>query len=176
MSKPRTEKLEVLGLDVKFTKKQISDDVLDKMYNDFITKKEQEEMNKRCQHIKDAKGNKIPISDPKYKLGLKFINALLVKLGKDKIDDITQFKDIRRDNLLGDGSKEILNEYIEKLAFNFGRTKLQYNKKDVYDTYVLSVLRSITTILGYKFVTKRNRKKEALNNSNKTAIVEYSIF
>ena len=171
----REDKLKILGLDEKLSRKQLSDDVLEILYE---KKKKDESKPKSGIHIKKPKVVKIiNKNDTKYKLVLEFLNAILVKLDKKPIEDITQFKKIKRDELLKPECNEILNQYLDRLAEVFGRTVICYRMKNNIETYLLTVLRNIVTNIGYIFESSSITKNETLSNRNykQTYNLYYSI-
>lgn len=87
----------------------------------------------------------------KYKVLLKLINKILVSIGKEKIDDLTQFKCINRDVLISDNTEQIY-KLLEKELFNaFDKKKCSwYNRKNV-NNYVLTFLRAAVCDIGLDF-------------------------
>lgn len=157
----REFKLEKLGLNLTNSKSQISDDILNELYNKFI------EINKPSSkyRIKQSKCDKVDKEDEKYIVTLKFLNAILITLGKDQIKEITQFKNIRREELLKEECKAILPEYLDKLIELFGKTKLRYRDKNITNQYILMVLKLLVINCGYSF--KAIDKKKLIFSSIK---------
>ena len=159
------DKLKVLGLDEANYKKQTKEKLINEIYAKFI-KLNEKKPNKNI-HIKKPKtALKIDKADDKYKLVLEFLNALLVKIGKVEIDDITKFKDIKRDDLLKPECTQVLSQYLDRLVKQFGKTNISYRKKDEIETYILTVLRNITSYSGYKFSSKNIVKNKTISVGN----------
>ena len=55
------------------------------------------------------KDGKITKDSEKYKVALKLVNKILVNLGKDEITDLTDFKDIDREDIIKDVNKKALD-------------------------------------------------------------------
>src|SRR5437667_169198 len=121
----REDKLKFFGLDNNLSKKQLNDKLLDNMYDNAIknidNKKEQEKP-KSGIYIKKSKYEKIDKNSEKYKITLEFLNALLKIMGKEEIKDITEFKDIKRQELLKPECIKVLDEYLDKIVEQFGKT------------------------------------------------------
>ena len=66
---------------------------------------------------------KIEKDSDKYKVLLKLLNNILINIDKQEINDITDFKDIDREDIIKDVNLETLCE-MEKELFNE-----HYNKK-----------------------------------------------
>jgi hypothetical protein len=155
----RADKLETIGLKKNYPVEQISDKVLDKMYDDFIQNKKEKELT-RGKNISKPKNNKVDKSDPRYIMTLNILNAILKELNKQEIDDIIQFKDISKDELLcGECKKIIYAQYpdIIKLFENHGvKDFCRINGTN----YVINNIRFLAINCGYSFISRQKEKKE----------------
>ena len=61
----------------------------------------------------------VDTSGEKYKVALKFINKILVNLEKEEIDELTDFKDIDREDIIKDVNKETLKEMEGEIFKHF---------------------------------------------------------
>lgn len=120
----------------KYNRKQINE-----MMNNIV-----KENNKKIIEEKQ-----IDKTTDKYKVLLKLINKILASIGKEKIDDLKQFKCINRDDLISDTVEQIYN-IMEKELFNaFDKRKCSwYNRKNV-NNYVLTFLRAAVYDIGLDF-------------------------
>ena len=71
----------------------------------------------------NLKKNKVPNgqidkNSDKYKIALKFINKILENLKMNKIDDLTQFKNIDREYIISDINKKTLTD-MEKEIYKY---------------------------------------------------------
>ena len=160
----RIEKLKLIGLDESCSKRQLSDKLLNNLYEKFLALKKEQEKPKPSVHISKAKNEqKTGKEDPKYKLFLEFLNSIMVKIGKDQINDITQFKEIKREDLLKPECLQVLNQYLERLTKQFDKHNFAYQFKDETESYIIILIKRITHQLGYNFESK---KKETIKKAN----------
>lgn len=185
----REDKLQALDLDITLTKRKLDDKILDTLYNKFIIEKQKEEQEKQKNkeqdneklksgiYIKKPKNPKIDKNSEKYKVTLEFLNAILKILGNNEINDITDFKDIRRDDLLKPECKKILDDYLEKIIEQFGKKKLCYSMRYNIETYILTIIRNIVTLCGYNFISGKKIKNVIIENNKygHVYILTYSI-
>ena len=109
------------------------------------------------QNIENIKPNRdhIDKSTKKYKILLKYVNGILKNCGKDKIDDLTKFKDIDRLDII----KPENNELLDKLA---PRLFKHYNKHNYYrktKNIVLNCLRGMCKELGFEFRSRKHNRQ-----------------
>lgn len=127
---------------------------------------------------------KIIVKDPVQKVGkehikyvvlLKLLNAILVNIGKEVIDDITKFVDISRDDIIKDINKISLKNMKGELFPLYDKKKSGYYKQDAQGL-VLNVIRGLVKQIGYKtkFVKKDMYVVHGDTNYRKTCTL-YSI-
>ena len=159
----RTDKLKILG--------QLDDELLDVIYkgviNNSIDKLKEQEKSNSSVHIKKPKTDKkVDKEDEKYKLVLEFLNALLVKLGKSKIDDITKFQNIKRDELLKPECTQVLGQYLDRFTKEFGKRSLRYELRGKTNSYVIMVIKRLGNYLGYIFESKKKAIMRKIKNTD----------
>lgn len=108
----------------------------------------------------------------KYNLILRFVNTILKNIGKDKINDLTDFKDISRDDFMVDENKDIFMEYQTEIFELFDKKKIGYYRKNETKCYTLTFLRCILKEINYKitYVEKKHR-----SNNQIKCMLYYSI-
>jgi hypothetical protein len=154
-TKSRTEKLEELGLNDK-NYLDLSDDVINKLYIDIMQKKKLDVF-MRGMHVSKAKYDKLDKNDPRYKLTLEILNIILVKLNMDKIDVITNFKNIKRDDLMKQIIKTIFSLHTVKIVELFSKYNVVNFQKVYNENYVINMIRSLVTYCGYNFLSKQKK-------------------
>ena len=102
--------------------------------------------------------NIVDTSSDKYKVALKFVNKILVNLEKDEVDELTEFKNIDREDIIKEINKKSLKEMEDDIFKQFDKTKCNFYRQT--DTVVLSVLRGIMKQLGYDFKPFKKDKCE----------------
>lgn len=172
----RQEKLKALKLNIK---NDIPDNYLEDLYNLHINnKKDNNELeiiivkgkkNKDDNNNEDMKKNDKPKivekkdkindlnkndnNDAKYKVLLNLINKILVTMGREQIDDLKNFKSIKRsdiielqdaNNLLG-MNKELFKYFNEDESL----WHMRYDKKD----YIVSFLKYACQDIGFKLAS-----------------------
>lgn len=181
----RIDKLKYLGLKINVPKKYVSDDQLNALYARVITipnskpdkltdtdndsnkstennivqtsnnnKSKTKKLPKNISYHK-AKTPPIDVHDPKYILVLQFLNAILVQLNKTTIKKITYFKDIRRDELLNDNCKKVMNDYVDQLAVLFGKVYIRYRHRSVINAYIITLIKYCVLACGYNFSSRK---------------------
>ena len=106
----------------------------------------------------------------KYKVLLKFVNKILVNVGKIPITDLREFKGIKREDLIKDITSEIYNNMETELFDCFDKKKCSwYNRKNV-NYYVITFLRSATRNIGLHL-----KLHEKCTHKGKL-IVKYTIY
>ena len=138
----RDDKLKALNI----SDKSIQDKYIDLIYNEFIIKK-----NKKIP-TKIIKSQKIiDTTTDKCVLLLKLVNKLLVSMSKTDIDDLTEFVNIDRSDIILCDKAIILtmeNELFKSKIFS--KPQGWYRKKAA--SYNLNILRSLVKDVGLKLV------------------------
>lgn len=83
----------------------------------------------------------------KYKITLKFINAILNNIGKEPIDDLVKFVDIDRLELMKDVNKTTLDNMKYEIFSYFDIRKCRYNTPS--KNVVLNCLQGMLHDFGY---------------------------
>ena len=100
----------------------------------------------------------------KYKVTLKFVNKILVNLGKEEIDDLTKFQDIDRVDLLKEVNKESLKEMEMEIFKYYNKEDCDYYRKT--GAIVLNCLRRMVKALGLQLISKRKDINQTINGEN----------
>ena len=100
-------------------------------------------------------------NDPKYVLALQFLNHILINNNKPQIQDILEFKDITRQEILKDENLNKLNEMETELYKHFDKDKCGYYRKT--DNYVINFFRQMLKEIGYKAITSRKDRTVKIN-------------
>jgi len=127
--------------------------------------------------------NVVDKNSVKYQTALKFINKLLVNMGKDQIDDLKEFKNIDRTDIITDINKQVVLDMLDDIFDKNIHDKDKYNK-DKFDKdkcgyyrrnrkyYITGLIRKMCDELGLK--VKYTEKKIQKNTVSRTQIT-YSI-
>jgi hypothetical protein len=94
--------------------------------------------------------------DPKYVISLEFLNHILTNNNKPQINDILDFKNITRQEILKEENLNKLNEMETELYEHFDKDKCGYYRKT--DNYTINFLRQMIKELGYKAVVEKKDK------------------
>jgi hypothetical protein len=103
-------------------------------------------------HIKD-------MTMCKYAILLKFLNKLMVNMGKEQITDAVNFKHIKREELLIEKNEEVYTEMKDEIHNYFGKYNLKYTQKKIIKHYILTVLKSMCAELFLNLESKVVRKR-----------------
>lgn len=94
-------------------------------------------------------------ADDKQKIVLKFLNKILVNIGKEEIEDLTDFKDIKREDLLKQKNIDLI-ETMEKEIFKcFKKGQIDYHRKKTLKTYLLTLIKRMVSHCGFEFRSHR---------------------
>lgn len=108
----------------------------------------------------------------KYNIVLRYVNSILLNAGKDEIDNLVNFKDICRDDLLTDKNKLVFNEYKKEAFDYFDKKKMGYYRIKEVQYYFLTFLRCSLKEIGYKLTYNEKKSQEDNKVSSK---IYYSI-
>ena len=113
----------------------------------------------------------------KYKVALKFVNKILVNLEKDEIDDLTDFKDIDREDIIKDVNKKALDDMEKEILKHFEKKECSWYRRNETSHYILTFLRKVCSILGFSFSYYKKDITENINGKNyRKTHVYYSII
>ena len=103
-------------------------------------------------------------NDPKYVIALQFLNHILTNNNKPNINDILDFKDITRQEILKQENLDKLNEMEPELYKHFDKVKCGYYRKS--DNYVINFFRGMIKQLGYSPIVVKKDKTIQINDEN----------
>lgn len=117
-------------------------------------------MSKLIDPTKDNEDNEY---NGKYKVTLKFINAILHNIEKEPIDDLSQFVDIDRLDLMKDVNMITLESMENEIFQYFDKRKCRYNTPS--KNTVLNCLQEMLYDFGY-MLTKNISNTNILNQTS----------
>ena len=103
-------------------------------------------------------------NDPKYVIALRFLNHILTNNNKPLIQDILDFKNITRQEILKEENLNKLNEMETDIYKHFDKMKCGYYRKT--DNYVINFLRGMIKELGYKANLEKKDKTVKINGES----------
>jgi len=103
-------------------------------------------------------------NDTKYVLALEFLNHILTNNNKSQINDILNFKDITRQEILKQDNLDKLNEMENDLYKHFDKDKCGYYRKN--DNYPITFFRQMLKQIGYKAVRVEKDKTVTIDGTN----------
>ena len=113
-------------------------------------------------------------NDPKYVFALQFLNHILINNNKPQIQDILEFKDITRQEILKQENLNKLNEMETELYKHFDKMKCGYYRKT--DNYVINFFRGMLKEMGYKAIHIEKDKTVTIDGENyRKKIIYYHI-
>ena len=108
----------------------------------------------------------------KYQVLLKYLNRLLVNMGNNPIQDVRDFKNIKKNDLLTEENDKVFEDMKEEIYRYYGKYNLRYDQKNTIKNYMLTLLKTMCGELFLNFYSKTIRKKV----DNKTvAYIMYDI-
>lgn len=165
MNVSREDKLRKLGFE-KYAN-IIHDQMLDIFYDKFINATLEDSVDIENDNIYETMLSKI-----KELIALKYVNKLLINIGREKITNITDFSNINRDDIIKEDNKKICDEMIEEIFGPFNKGKCGYYRKNS-EQYALTLLKGIVNEIGY--VLKKKNEDKIIKGERKW-IVTYTII
>lgn len=135
----------------------VADELLNEVVKEVLTEAQKEKEKKKSKnesniYIKKPKKTiKLDHNSEKYKVTLKFLNALLTCIGMPEINNLTDFKEVRRNDLIKEECEKILDNHLEDIIKQFGRTTILIRNRNVKKAYIITVIKSIVLDCGYAF-------------------------
>jgi len=100
-------------------------------------------------------------NDPKYVIALQFLNHILTNNNKQNINDILDFKDISREEIIKQENLNKLNNMESELYKHFDKDKCGFYRKT--DNYVINFFRQMLKEIGYKAITTKKDRTVKIN-------------
>ena len=131
---------------------------------------------------KEAKNKKlvnyVPTVDksaPKYKICLNLVNKMLENMGRERITDLTEFKEISREDLGKEANKKTIEDMADELFVFFNRYSFAWYRRNGIKNYSLIFLKNVCKDLGLKLITlNKHRQKNRIANYIKLySIINY---
>ncbi len=104
----------------------------------------------------------------KYKLLLKYVNGILKNINKDPIDNLTDFRDIDRLDIIKKENIELLDELAPTLFKHFSKEKCGYYRKT--KNISLNCLRGMCKEIGLEL------KKRKFNRQVKSVFKTHMLY
>lgn len=118
---------------------------------------------KKEEQDEEEKKNNIDKTTEKYKITLKFVNLILKNIGKEAINDLTNFKDIDREDIIKDENKAIITVMKNELFMHFDKMKNGWYRKVKSTRLVLSCMDVMCDDLGLELsYRKKNTQKNSI--------------
>ena len=131
---------------------KLDDDAKQKILNVLNREKisNQETKQKSVREVKQ-----VDKTTEKYKIALIFVNKILIGLGKNNIDDLTEFKDINRELIITPNITKIFTDFQPELFNYFDKVKCGWYKRNTTKNYILTFLRCMCDDLELNFEYKQ---------------------
>jgi hypothetical protein len=111
-----------------------------------------------------------------YNIVLNVVNDLLETIGRDKIERLEDFKEIRRDELMQNKCKDVIENNKEYIFSKFKKAEIRYYQRDTLTTFVISALKGMVNKLAdYQFISKNHKNKKITKGSQAVNFTSYSV-
>lgn len=100
----------------------------------------------------------------KYNLALKFVNKILTNANKPPITQLTEFKDVIRQEIVADKNLQALTEMEKDIYTYFDKTKCGFYRKS--NNYVFNCLRGVLRQIEYKIMNIEQDRTIKINGIN----------
>jgi hypothetical protein len=114
--------------------------------NDFSLKKSENILDKditlhKVMNIDVTSGSTLDKNSEKYMVALKFVNGILENINKSKINDLTEFNNVDRNDIIIEKNIELLTKMEPEIWKHYSKVKCgAYHKSD---NRVLNILRGM---------------------------------
>ena len=129
--------------------KPLSDKYIKLLYNEFVinpNKKSNKNVTKKIPSLIDTTTNK-------YKILLLFINKILLNIDKEPITNLTQFKNINREDIILPKNIPILEDLAPELFKQYNKKQSGYYRKS--KNIVHCVIRNLVKELGMSYCSEK---------------------
>jgi hypothetical protein len=109
----------------------------------------------------------------KYKFVLKIINKILQNIGKNQIEDLINFVNIDRNDIIKNENNQFLFEMEKEIFKVFDRSKCGWYRRKTTKNYILTFLRYSCEEIGFEFTSTQKEKTD--DRGNKRTHFLYSI-
>jgi len=125
----------------------------------------------------DTQKDNINNSDSKkYNVTLEFVNKLLINLNKTPINNLKNFKDIDRDDIISDINKNLVSDFEKHFFPLFDKNKFGWSRRNCTRNYILTFIRYACNEINLDFKSKKKNKTVEINGKNYQKIcMTYSI-
>jgi len=91
----------------------------------------------------------------KYNLVLELVNKFLINMNKPVITDLTDFKDIVRQDVITEANYKVVEEMENNIFKYFDKAKSgYYQKKRAGDNYTVNFLRGLLRQINHEIISK----------------------
>jgi len=87
---------------------------------------------------------------------LKLLNVILKNANKNKIQNVSDFKEIKKSDVLDEKNIIYFNEIHNEILNSFTKQEIRYNSRNNVKHYILTFLKFACKVVGYKFECKKN--------------------
>ena len=155
------EKIRLLKIFLNKNNDQEKIDKIFNTYNEVVNDIKKDELlgDKELKIIKTKKN--LDKGSYKYIMFLKLLNKILIENGTNNIEDIYDFKNITKEQLIKNREANNLfgmEEQLFKKKEGFNKNKCQWYFKHRIDTYIISFIRGACEELGCQLECKYKRK------------------
>lgn len=148
------------------------EEYLDMIYKYYVLKehcKNEVHKPKKAKKLIIKSGPPVDKTTIKYKLLLEYVNNILKNMGKEAIDDLTEFKEIDRLDIIKEKNKEMLDEMAPTLFKHFRKQNYYRKTKSI----VLNCMRGMCKEVGVQLI---NRKQNIVRNTILKTHFFYTIY
>lgn len=96
----------------------------------------------------------------KYNVLLKLLNRILVNIGRQEINDIIEFKNVDRKDLLKEENNKIIEEMEEEIHKYYCKYNLKYGHKSQIKHYILTLIKAMCEDIYFQFKSKSVKVKK----------------
>lgn len=138
---------------------QLDNETIKKIYK-YYNKR-----NKAQEITTETKTNSIDKTTVKYKLLLKYVNAILSNIeGKSQITDLTDFTNIDREQIIKESNQKVLDKMETELFEHFDKYKCGYYRRTGHS--VLGYLKGMCREVGLALVVTKKDICEKINGKS----------
>lgn len=114
------------------------------------------------------------IYNNKYQTVLKILNKILKSIDKEEIKEITEFREILREDI--EKNNNIVDEFKDEILKCFKKKECGLYRKQLVKNFIFTMLREMCSNLGYEFKSKKKDRRVMINDVNyRKTFMLYSI-
>jgi hypothetical protein len=142
----------------EINKNNLNQNCLNRIH-DIVVKNSPDKRTKYYTTKKKTTDEQIDKTSEKYKVALKFVNKILVNIGKTEITDLIEFKNINKNDIVKEDNMKYVTEMSDEIFKYYDKVRCGYYYKNRSKRYILRIIEAMCEDIGHQMVYTRTSKQ-----------------